>query len=343
MIGLKRINTPRIAKRESNVLSKPSLKSPQRGNTAQKIPSEVFKPGPRLAPMTSLRLHRLKLPKLKSYWGPFIHQGRLLFIVGTRGVGKSHFVLALAVSMATGKPFLGHAPTRPIRVVILDGEMDLRTLKVRLNRTLTALDASPTKNLTFISPEMTSETMPNLGTIEGQEEMEQILGKNWDVLIIDNYSAFSGGREDADAWSPWDKWLMKLRRAGHTIIMIHHANKKGGQRGASNHEDHMDASITVSPPKYPAKDGSLQLVVQWTKGRHTSADIHHPLLATYSKDVEGNHRWSHSYEIDADPMVAKALKLQRDGKSMAEIGKELGKDKSTISRWLTEHAKTNAE
>jgi putative DNA primase/helicase len=321
----------------------PSQNSPENRKlitTAVSEGKQSFKPSKHLVPMSSGKLLSITISRPHKYWGAYIVKGRLVFVYGPRGVGKSHLAMAIAVSMATGHSFLGFKPEKAVRVVILDGEMDLRTLKVRLRRTLAALGAEPTDNLKIVSPEMTTENIPNLNTPSGQAEMEEILG-DFDVLIIDNYAAFSSGREDAEAWAPWARWLMKLRRTGRTAILVHHSGKSGQQRGASNHEDAMDAAISVNQPKYAATDGSLQLVIRWEKARHLPLSATRPMLAIYRKDDDGKGTWTKGDvdDVTVDPLQIKAIELHAKGMSQTEIGLKLGKNKSTIGRWLKKTAK----
>lgn len=294
-----------------------------------------FSPADRLRPVSATRLSKLVFAEPVPYWGRRIEKGRLILISGWRGVGKSHLVMGLAVSMAPGCKFLGLGPAKPVKVIILDGEMDGPTMQTRLRSTVEALGVETPALLKFVSPEFFSGAMPNLATTEGQEEMNEALGSDWDVLVIDNYSSFSPGREDADAWMPWARWFLEHRRAGRTVILVHHTGKNGKQRGASNREDHMDVSISLNPPHIAPVDGSLQFILRWEKARHLSSDKKQPMLITYSKDDNGRGVWSKSSDIDGSNLLkTKALELHGNGKSMEAIGKLLGRDKATISRWL---------
>lgn len=296
-------------------------------------PKSYFKPDDRLRPISAVDLLKLKLPPTAKYWSNYIRDGNLVMIYGWRGIGKSHLVLCLAVSMATGAKFLGRGPEKPLRVVIMDGEMSLSALKARLKRTCSALSTQPNENLRFISPETYSGLMPRITEPDGQVELETALGHDWDVLVIDNYGSFSGGREDADAWAPWAKWLMVLRRRGKTVILVHHTGKNGKQRGASNHEDIMDACMSISPPKTPNSNaGGHQFVLRWEKARHIPSKYAHPMLVSCEKDDDGIERWSKSDELD--PLRARAVEMLKQGKTQAAIARELGVNKSTISRRL---------
>ena len=303
--------------------------------TPVKKPNAVqdeFIPFDTLCSLSAYEISKLKLPKPKQYWGHHIKERQLGMLVGPRGSGKSNFVYGQAIAMATGKMFLGFGPETPMKVAILDGEMDMRTIQLRFYRLCKSLNVAQPKNLRVISPEFFSGIMPSLSNKEGQEKIDKIIG-DCDVVFIDNYSAFSSGREDATAWVPWRNWLLKHKRAGRTVILVHHTGKNGTQRGASNHEDAMDFVMSLRPPKVAPVDGSLQFVVSWTKSRHQSAKSKQPFQATFKKE-NGCYTWTKSRDVDVDSRLVQVRKMLGQGKTQTEIAGVLGVDKSTISRML---------
>lgn len=208
-------------------------------NISEKEDHHIFAPSTSLQPFGSRTLSKLVIPRPTKLLGHYIYSGQLGMVFGWRGIGKSTFVMAMALSMATGKSFLNATPEKKSKVIILDGEMDVYTIQNRLKMISESLDVSLTNRLGITSPEFYSGVMPKLHTPEGQKRIDDELGTDWDVLIVDNYSCFSSGREDAEAWAPWLPWLLSHKRAGRTVIIVHHTGKNGTQRGASNHEDPM--------------------------------------------------------------------------------------------------------
>jgi putative DNA primase/helicase len=295
---------------------------------------EYFRPLEKLRPVGATVLNRLKIRRPRQLWGVLIRLGQLGLVFGWRGTGKSTFMLALALAMATGAEFLGFLARKPAKVILLDGEMDLHSMQNRVRTVQNALNVKLTDNLKIMSPELFAGVMPKLTTPEGQMEIDKALGDDWDVLIIDNYSSFSSGREDADAWAPWLPWLLRHKRAGRTIIIVHHTGKNGTQRGASNHEDQMDFVMSLRPPKVPLAYEALEFVISWTKSRHLPPSHTKPFQVAFCKTEEGHYSWIKSNEIDANPLLADAKRMKSEKMSITEIAQALGKDKSTISRWL---------
>ena len=308
-----------------------SLGQGKNESAGEKTPFQPFK---RLRPVSAVTICQLEIARPTRWWGELITSGQLGMIFGWRGAGKSTLVMSLGFAMAADIEFLGLRPSKKARVVLLDGEMDLHSMRKRLRMIQRSLNAPLPNDLKIMSPELFVGAMPKLRTPEGQAEIDQALGEDWDVLIIDNYSSFSSGREDADAWAPWVPWLLKHKRAGRTVIVVHHTGKNGTQRGASNHEDAMDFVVSLREPKFRTRDDALEFVLSWTKSRHLSQKRTQPFQVSLSKQGDNEYVWTKSLEIDANHLVAEAKRLRDEGETMTAIAEKLGKDKSTISRWL---------
>jgi hypothetical protein len=83
-----------------------------------------------------------------GYLVPPVVLGRLPTVwFGDGGVGKSALALAAAVSIQTGEPVLGQAPTNTTRVAVLDWEMDAWEHRKRLEGICLSLDIEMPKVL----------------------------------------------------------------------------------------------------------------------------------------------------------------------------------------------------
>lgn len=299
--------------------------------------SPAFSPLDNLEAMGAHNLSQITLPRPRRHWGIYIVSGRLGLIVAPRGAGKSTFIGACALSMAYKADFLGNEPAKQRRVIILDGEMDLHTMQERLKEQSQALGANiDNTHLKFISPELFDGIMPSLSTADGQREIDKVLGDQWDILFIDNYSAFSeSGREDAESWMPWIRWMLRHKRAGRTVIVVHHTGKNGQQRGSSKHEDALDFSIALKPIPDDKHDGDLKFIFEWRKSRHLPSDQTRPFMATYAKTPDG-YRWTRGHVDEANSQKMEAKKLLKDGVKPAAVAKQVGVNPSTISRWMKE-------
>jgi len=66
----------------------------------------------------------------------------------------------------------------------------------------------------------------NLASPEVQAELDTALAET-DLLILDNLSSLTAviRDNDAESWGPIQEWLLKLRRRGMSVLIVHHANK----------------------------------------------------------------------------------------------------------------------
>jgi RecA-family ATPase len=285
--------------------------------------------------LSASKLVKLELRPGQPHWGRRIWSGQNGMIFAPRGSGKTFKCLALAIAMATGCKWLGMRSKEPRRVIYLDGEMDLPTIKNRITAISASLGTDVPKNLKLFSPEMFTDLLPSINTVDGQKVIDNMIGEEFDVLFIDNYSAFNdSGSENAEAWAPVMRWLLRHKRAGRTVIMVHHTGKVGKkQRGTSKHEDAMDWVIALSPIANSEPDSrDLKFTLEWQKIRHLAMADVPPITVTMHSAEDGSLRWSHERGKPADPTDAVIAKLKKAGKSNAEIGKKLGVDASTVSR-----------
>ena len=79
------------------------------------------------------------------------------------------------------------------------------------------------------------------------ELIEKAIGPDTGLLILDNLSTLAPSMQEneADAWAPIQTWILKLRKMGLSVLLIHHAGKTGRQRGTSRREDAFDSVIML--------------------------------------------------------------------------------------------------
>src|SRR4029077_7942738 len=133
-----------------------------------------------------------------------------------------------------GFPDTSRGAPRPRRVLFVDGEMVLSDLQVRLNSTLAGLGTEiPNDGFRLLAADH-SELGINLGSAEGQQELERHLD-GVDLLILDNLSTLmaNGSEGASDAGLPRQNWLLRLRRGGVAFLWVHPGGVNGRQRGTS--------------------------------------------------------------------------------------------------------------
>ncbi|MEN2431922.1 AAA family ATPase [Comamonas sp. F1-6] len=296
---------------------------------------DYFQPFDKMKLISAADLAKLKAKKRKKHWGEPIQSNQIGMLFGPRGHGKTWVALGIAVSMSACVNFLDKKPVRARKVIYMDGEMDLVTLKNRTIALCKSLNTNPPDGLKIFTPEIFTGLLPSINTMDGQREIDALIGADWDVLFIDNYSAWSGdGRETAEAWAPMMRWMLGHKRAGRTIIVIHHTGKTGKQRGSSSHEDALDWSVALKPADGAFSDGALRFNLVWEKNRHLSSTDAKPIAVTMGKDEEGGLTWSQSDGVHKNSRAQDAKELMESGLSQAEVAKKLSVNRTTVGRWL---------
>jgi putative DNA primase/helicase len=174
--------------------------------------------------------------------------------------------------------------------------------------------------------------LPNLATEEGQKLIEPLLD-GVSFLTLDNQSTLAATARDNDAesWGPMQAWLLKLRRRGMSVLLIHHAGKGGQQRGTSRREDVLDTVIALRrPPDYSAEQGA-RFEVHLEKARGVYGDNAKPFEARL-EHREGQVIWATRDLGDFD--TDRVLALHQQHLSVRQIAQETMISKSKVQRIL---------
>lgn len=288
-------------------------------------------------PLRALDVHALALMKFKPrevILDPWLHAQDLVMVYAARGVGKTHFALAVSFAVATGTQFAKWQAARPAKVLYLDGELPGAMMQERL--LMHCPDIEPTPGfLRVFTPDLLDDgrPMPDLSTFTGQEEIEAMIEADTQVIVIDNLSAWarSGRENEAESWLPVADWILSLRRRGIAVILIHHAGKGGQQRGTSKREDLLDVVIGLSRPQdYQASQGAV-FVAEFTKARSLTGDAAESIeLQLGGTDQKAAWTWRTVEASTYDRVVD----LVKEGLKPGEIAAELDINKSTVSRHL---------
>ena len=95
-----------------------------------------------------------------------------------------------------------------------------------------------------------------------------------ELAVIDNLSTLcrSGIENEAESWLPIQEWLLGLRRRGMSAMIVHHAGKRGLQRGTSRREDVLDTTIAMRRPKDYEPSEGCRFEVHFEKSRGFTGD-----------------------------------------------------------------------
>jgi putative DNA primase/helicase len=208
-------------------------------------------------------------------------------------------------------------------VVYVDGEMAASEMRKRLR----LFGAAP-ETLTFVLGDLNPRGggLPDLGRLEGQIT----LGRNWgawpDLLVLDNLSSLVGrDGNGAECWSAVQRFLMHLRRQNVAVLVVHHADKKGRQRGTSEREDLLDLALSLRRPgNYTLRDGA-RFEIHFEKARGLWGDTVEPIEARLAPD---GWRWQPAQRSELDRVAT----LLEAGLNPNQIARELGISKSKSYR-----------
>jgi len=199
---------------------------------------------------------------------PILPERSLSMLYAPRGIGKSWLGLSIGLAVASGSPLLRWTAPRPRHVLHVDGEMPLAELQSRLASIKAGMGVAIPDDAFRILAADNTETGINLSSNEGQQAVEPHLA-DIDLLILDNLSTLlaSGSEGASDAWLPIQNWLLRLRRKGITVLLVHHAGVNGRQRGTSRREDALDTVIALRRPTDYSPEQGARFEVHLEKAR----------------------------------------------------------------------------
>jgi putative DNA primase/helicase len=276
----------------------------------------------------------LEIPPRKLLLSPVLPAQGIAMIFGPRGCGKTHVALGAALAVAAGGEFLRWTAPEPRRVLYIDGEMPAGALQARLRA---GLDRSPNptlaaRNLAILAADTFRDGLPDLSSADGRAAFAPV-AEGFDLLIVDNISTLcrSGKENEAESWGELQGWALEQRRAGRSVLFLHHAGKGGDQRGTSRREDVMDTVMKLSRPHdYTAQEGA-RFVLEYTKARGFAGEDAEPFEA-WLRDGEWQVREATSARDET------IIALKADGLSQREIASEVGCGVATVNRVLKRSA-----
>ena len=113
------------------------------------------------------------------------------------------------------------------------------------------------------------------------------------------------------------------------VILIHHANKAGDQRGSSKRKDIVDAVIRLQQTADWMQGDKARMNVAFTKSRYRSNPPVKPFEAEMTIE-DDTIKWSVS--AVSDDRTERVAELHAEGKSLREIAELTGVSKSMAQR-----------
>jgi RecA-family ATPase len=281
---------------------------------------------------------RLQIPVRKAIADPLIHEQSIVMIHSWRGVGKSLLAMSLAYHIAAGEDFLGWTIERPRPVLYVDGELPAKTVQDRfqvIHRSNPGRDRFNHANLRILTPDFVDGPMPNLATEDGQALFDRSV-VDAEVIIIDSITTLAAGGGDgensAESWLLPQAWALRHRKQGRAIVFLHHDGKGGKQRGSSKREDVMDTVVKLAHPSDYRMEEGARFELRYEKTRNFTGHGSPPQdLVVQAQETSGLRiKWAVT-ALDTSN-YDKVVELANTGMKQADIARELGIDRSNVSR-----------
>jgi putative DNA primase/helicase len=277
----------------------------------------------------------IDVPAREMLLSPILPERSLAMLYSPRGVGKSWLALSMGLAVAAGTPLLRWSAPRKRNVLYVDGEMPLVSLQERLKEISSAYGGDIPNDAFRILAADNIEGGINLSLEEGQEALEPLL-TDVDLIILDNLSTLLTSRSEAasDAWVPIQTWLLKLRRQGISVLLVHHAGTNGRQRGTSRREDALDTVIALRRPEDYSPEQGARFEIHFEKLRNrvdaAGALPFEARIESVNAGGQRSIRWACS-DLKP-PMLKQAAELYSEGMTVREVAALLRISKSEAGR-----------
>ncbi len=259
------------------------------------------------------------------------------------GIGKSMFVLSVALAIAGGGTLFGRWTNQtPRRVLIVDGEMDTRDFQERSRMLQSAVQGLnwplAKENIDVMARlDQPGGDFINIAEPAGREAVVRAARLHRaELVILDNYSTLAEV-EDENTSASFDgvqNLMLDLKGMGCCVILVHHTNKSGGFRGTSKMTAVMNTTVKLARPSGSSGSEGTHFTLTFEKfrGRRdvtTAGDFTAKL--TSGNDTVTN--WS-VQNAESD-VVVRAVELNRSGDYPSEmaIAKAMMVDRSTVGRY----------
>lgn len=187
-------------------------------------------------------------PEPQVWWcDSYLPAGHVTLLGGHGGAGKSTLALMLAVSIATGRPFLG-LPTKPGRVLMFSAEDPGSLVRRRLAKVCREFSLDPAALAPSLRVLDATEPAPGLFTEQRthgirvgiltstyQALLQYVAANEIDVLIVDNASdTFDADEINRASVREFIRSLALLvRRRGGAVLLLSHVDKSTSRAGKS--------------------------------------------------------------------------------------------------------------
>jgi RecA-family ATPase len=251
-----------------------------------------------------------ELPDPDCLLGSWLTTTSRVLINAPTGIGKTMWAIGLALAGGHGKGFLHWAGTRPVKVLVIDGEMSRRLMKMRLQQEAHRAGVEPV-NVYILSREDLDDLQP-LNTPRGQMQIDQVIAHigGVDLVILDNImSLTSGEMKEELSWAQTIPWVRALTKRAIGQIWIHHTGHDETKGyGTKTREWEMDTVAMLE--RVERADTDVSFMMNFTKARERRPDNRDEFTAVNVALVDDQWTYSRTEQVHkgkASPMAQKFL------------------------------------
>ncbi|MSU54742.1 MAG: hypothetical protein EXS48_02860 [Candidatus Staskawiczbacteria bacterium] len=213
-------------------------------------------------PFTLTDLYKEEFPPGRWIVQDLVPLGTITALTGDSNTYKTFITQSMAASVVSGSPFLGHFPTMPGKVLIVDEENHRRQVQERFKD----LGVNATSDIIFLSLEGV-----RIDNEEHLERLKEIIEKEKPVLVIlDSLVRLHGGEENsASEMSATFSAMKQLVSDDRAILFIHHHRKpQGFAKQSSSHSIRGSSDIIAAVDCHLAVDRKdTEFIITQTKMR----------------------------------------------------------------------------
>ncbi len=266
---------------------------------------------------------------------PIITKNSFTLLYAATGIGKTWFSICLGMAIAKGGTFLkGWKIPQPNSVLYIDSELGENEFGRRLEL-ISELNLSQKIPFHFINVTNWDLTEPSY-----QEKAEQTIARisndptskgNIKFLILDNLSFLTGHQTSEHAWDKFFKWIENVKKSGISILLLHHSNKGGDQRGVNIKTFGADLIlklVELDSDNSSKHENRYDLVFE--KTRHLAPELKRTIEISFSPSRK-SVPWKIS-EKSKPKTIEEIKRMDDQGYLEKEIANALGISKSTVQR-----------
>jgi putative DNA primase/helicase len=286
-----------------------------------------------LSVLTAAQLKAADLPPRGDLLAPWLASDTAALVYGPPGIGKSFLALGIAWAVASGGSFLGWRAPQPRRVLYVDGEMGAAELSDRL-----ALFGPLPDRLSFLAHDCPGGARLDLGTEDGIVRL-MATWNDPELLVFDTLSALApSARADRDPGrrDGLHGFLLHLKQSHHAVLMVDHADRRGGPNGMTRRARTADLVMALRPPApgaAGAAGGNARFEIHFEKTRRHHGAPLLPLLAEL-ETANGRGRWR--WEPAFATRLERAAALLNRGLTAGAAAEKLGVGRSTLFKLKAE-------